>query len=925
MKLQTASFRLRLTLGVVLLSILLIDMNTGFRSIENSFTAFRSAITARNASKQIVYIGIDKASIDQIGVWPWPRSIYGAAIQRLLEAEVGEIFFDIDFSTPSTKEEDRKFADALILAGEGVILPVFLQYHSADHNSNRLVLSKPIREFEDISWPAAVNVLADADGLVRSIPASIKHSGEEIPSAVLLLAGESQNSRRDINIDFSISPKSVPTYSFAKLLSHEIPNAALKNKTIVIGAEALELKDNVTVPNHGLITGPMLQILAAETLIQDRNLKTFDFTNSAMLYIGLFVLIQLLFSLGAIRARITSLFAVAICGEVASFYLLKEYAYILNTIPILLICVFGLFVCLFDEIDLKSWMLKIVRLDVTRLNNIFERVINDSNDGFLIVTQSGKTLVANQNFRNVFGLKDDLDLNEIPSRLPKTIKESLSKFLNSNSQESCNSPTKTTLKLTIGGQEKFVSVGFSSTKIPSPNPSVDENTRVFTITASDVTEESVYKKKIEHAARYDLLTGAELRAEFLENVGRDLKISRTKNVRIFVFAIARFREINQLLGSDVGDELISRVAKRLRNITPRVAGVARLDGANLAIRMDPRDQDTGYISFIEHLLQELRRPYRVLDQLVSVDFFVGTADRRKSGAKTSRELLSDAEMALQQSRMSGVGVVVDTDPELRNRQKRARKIERELDLALETNQIQVLYQPQVKAECGTICGAEALVRWEHPKLGTISPVEFVPIAEANGDISKLGYQVLLRACRDALNWPDHIKVSVNVSPIQLAQSDFFDQVLEVLEISGLKQQRLELEITETSLLDFNEKIFEQLNLLNRSGISIAIDDFGIGYSSFEYLVDFEFDKIKLDRKFIKNIIEDPASQKILRAIKVLSDGLGVKLLCEGVSTEHEYSAVMEVGCDEIQGYHFGRPMVVADMNSMLKKQEHAFA
>jgi len=234
-------------------------------------------------------------------------------------------------------------------------------------------------------------------------------------------------------------------------------------------------------------------------------------------------------------------------------------------------------------------------------------------------------------------------------------------------------------------------------------------------------------------------------------------------------------------------------------------------------------------------------------------------------------------------------------------------LEQEMRPAMASGQFQVVYQPQVLTSNGNPIGAEALIRWSHPEFGVVSPLEFVEIAESTGLIVQLGQMILNQACRDAASWASDISVSVNVSPVQLVREDLVQDVRDALESSGLSPERLLLEITESSFISDTDSLMFMLDGLKQLGVSVVLDDFGTGYSSLGYLSRFPVDKIKVDQSFIRNIANNSANQAIVRSIKVLADGFTINVLCEGVETEADLRIVQSLGCQEIQGYLFGKP------------------
>jgi EAL domain-containing protein (putative c-di-GMP-specific phosphodiesterase class I) len=280
-------------------------------------------------------------------------------------------------------------------------------------------------------------------------------------------------------------------------------------------------------------------------------------------------------------------------------------------------------------------------------------------------------------------------------------------------------------------------------------------------------------------------------------------------------------------------------------------------------------------------------------------------------------LLKNADMALYRAKAEGKGAFRFFEPEMDARVQARRWLEMDLRAAMQANAFEVHYQPLVDLETGSVRSLEALIRWPHPQRGMISPAEFIPIAEETGLIGPLGLFVLRQACADAAHWPEEVKVAVNLSPIQFKSGSLLQSVRDALSDAGLTPTRLELEITETLLLDRSEHVLATLHALRALGVRISMDDFGTGYSSLSYLRSFPFDKIKIDRSFVHDIGVNADSQAIVRAIVSLGSSLGIKITAEGVETEDDLAYLRAEGCTEGQGFLFSKAQPQADVMAML--------
>jgi predicted signal transduction protein with EAL and GGDEF domain len=308
----------------------------------------------------------------------------------------------------------------------------------------------------------------------------------------------------------------------------------------------------------------------------------------------------------------------------------------------------------------------------------------------------------------------------------------------------------------------------------------------------------------------------------------------------------------------------------------------------------------------ERLVTALAEPMMVAGQQVCIGASIGIAmyptDSRNVG-----DLLRSADMALYQAKRDGRGTHRFFDLKMNERLRDRQHLEMELRRAIEVKEFELYYQPLVDTQGQRIIGYEALIRWNHPDRGVVSPVDFIPIAEESGLIVNLGRWVLETACHEAALWPDGLQVSVNVSPLQIQKPDLVDTVKEILGRSGLAPHRLEVEMTESVLIHHPEQALDTLNKLRGLGVRLSLDDFGTGYSSLSYLRRFPFNKIKIDRSFIQTLGEDGESGVLARSIVALGHGLGLQVTAEGVETMEQYRFLTKEACNQVQGYFFGRP------------------
>jgi len=444
-------------------------------------------------------------------------------------------------------------------------------------------------------------------------------------------------------------------------------------------------------------------------------------------------------------------------------------------------------------------------------------------------------------------------------------------------------------------------------------------------TYEDVTERRRIEARFAHMARHDALTGLPNRVLFREHMEEALSRGRIRAFSVLSLDLDGFKAINDTLGHPMGDALLQAVAGRLRDCAPDADIVARLGGDEFAMIHSNADQ-SDMPALAERLVQALHEPFIIEEQHLIIGVSIGiasTTDLADPAAPgTPDTLLKNADLALYRAKGDGRGTFRFFEAEMDARMQARRSLELDLQTALDRDQFEVLYQPLVDTERGRVAGFEALLRWHHPQRGTVSPAEFIPVAEETGLIKAIGAWVLERACIEAARWPDHVKVAVNLSPVQFTGSNLVDIVSRALENSGLAADRLELEITESLLLQDNGAVLETLHRLRQLGARIAMDDFGTGYSSLSYLQRFPFDKIKIDQAFIRRLSESADSAAIVRAVIGLGKSLGMAIIAEGVETQEQLAILQAEGCWDVQGYLFSPPRPASKAGELMASISH---
>ena len=438
-------------------------------------------------------------------------------------------------------------------------------------------------------------------------------------------------------------------------------------------------------------------------------------------------------------------------------------------------------------------------------------------------------------------------------------------------------------------------------------------------THNDISERFLFDAKIAHMAHHDSLTDLPNRLHFQERLADGLiRARRGERLSVLYIDLDHFKNVNDTLGHPIGDKLLMVVADRLRDEVRPTDTIARLGGDEFAVIQAELSSSSDVTGLASNLVERLGKPYQIGDQKVIVGASVGIAMAITDG-DTVDQLMKNADLALYRAKSEGRGNYCFFEQAMDDRMQARRLLELDLRQAIASDQFELHYQPLINVQSDRVCGFEALIRWQHPERGLISPADFIPMAEEIGLIGELGHWILRQACRDAALWPDDITVAVNLSALQFKSPNLAQDVAGIVDASNLTANRLELEITESVLMEDSHKTIDTLHQLRGFGIRISMDDFGTGYSSLSYLQSFPFDKIKIDRSFVKNLPDDDDALAIIRAVTTLSKNLGMTTTAEGVETEDQMAIIRAEGCTEMQGYLFSPARPAADVPSLIQQ------
>ena len=538
--------------------------------------------------------------------------------------------------------------------------------------------------------------------------------------------------------------------------------------------------------------------------------------------------------------------------------------------------------------------------------------VNNIPQGLVLYDASARIIICNQRYIEMFGLSPEVVKQGCTmQRLIAHRKETGS--FDGDVDEFCNAIIR---NVSLGKSTRQLTEAPGGRAIEIVNQPLKGGGWVATI--EDITQRTRADEKIAHMAHYDALTDLSNRVLFRERLEQALKAIRPgEQLAVMYVDIDEFKSINDALGHAIGDELLKGVADRLRGCLKDTDVAARLGGDEFAVIQTAIKSQSETSHLVECIYAAIREPFECTGHLITTDASIGIALAPGDGLDLD-QLLKNADLALYGAKGDGRRTYRFFEAGMDARAKARRSLELELRQAINDGSLEAYYQPVVTLDHGKVSCCEALLRWRHPERGMISPAEFIPIAEETGLINQLGHWVLHTACAEAVNWPDDIRVAVNVSPVQFKSQTLALNVAAALAASGLAASRLELEITEAVLIRDDEMALEVLHQLRALGVRIALDDFGTGYSSLSYLQRFPFDKIKIDRSFVRDIASAVASSSIVEAVVNIAAASNMTTTAEGVETEQQRELLRVLGCTEMQGYLFSPAIPAVEIRQLLR-------
>ncbi len=900
----------------VLLAVFLIALAGWFKPVDDLIRSIRFGAMHHAASGQIVFLDIDAESLSEIGVWPWPRSTYAKLIDKLVADDATDIVLDIDLSNASTDSEDAELERALRDAGGYVLLASFLQPAGRDGTQH---VNRPMPRFAAQATLVSVNVPADRDGLVRRYNVRLTADGDAYPTIGTALSWSMSNPEGQFALNFGTDLSTVPRYSLREVLDGSIGRAELSGRQIVVGASALELRDTMAVPRYGTLPGALVHVLAAENLKLGIALKEVPIAASVLLALVVSLIIGVIIRRFSTLMVAAAAIAIAIALEGSALALLSAFSIMVDTFVIhAAMTAFGV-VTLGYELSAKGNLLNTSTRAHAETRNVLDRVISNNFDGIVVCDVMGNVLMSSRLAEEVLGDGRDLVGKPMANILPAALDAAMRQALAAPEDAMQDQLRELEIEASTGTMIiEYVITVSEPEHVPG---TATVGGRVACLTFRDVTSRRANEERLRYLAGHDPLTGLVTRNRLVDIVNAAMSDPkrRAAGLTVFLLDLSRFKAVNESLGHSYGDAVLKQVAQRLK--LSEVSLVARLGADQFAMIRSGVCSDFGTDAFCQTILKRVSDVYQIGEHRAIVGARIGVTSSAVSGLEPE-VLLSHADMALSAAKRLPGNSLFRYSPEMEEKLKESQRLEIAMRHAIELNQMHLSYQPQVSLADGHLIGVEALVRWHHPQLGVIAPGRFIPVAEETGLIIDLGRWILMTACREVAQWPGHVKLAVNVSPLQFEFGDVVGDVMRALTESGLPANRLDIEITEGMLISNPRMITETLEALRQMGIGIAMDDFGTGYSSLGYLGRLPIDKIKIDQSFVRGLPDDTESAAIIRAVMTLAQSLDKLVVAEGIENADQATLLRLAGCQIGQGYLYGKSLRSAEMSARVGRVEN---
>ncbi len=871
------------------------------QKIDTGFADSLMALNHHLENSDLTVVEIDPTSIRELNNWPWPRRYHADIVTALFEAGAETVAFDIDFSSHSDSEMDLALSRALQQAPpRRVILPAFSQPLNSNNGneSGPMLWTKPIPQLARYSQLATVNVTPDSDGIVRNI---LPNSGKEfdsVPTLSEVFHARSSTLPNEVRVDYSIGVESFDNLSYSDVLRGTFPRELVAGRKILIGATAVELGDRFSTPVHASLPGVYIQALAYQTL-KHPFITTLEPIRAAFVLLGFLILHAVL--LGDRRWLLQLGISTALILLVAamSHWAFREFRLLLPSGAFIAGLVLLQALSWLESLDRQSLALLQQGLRLRHRTSMMKSIVHNSMDAILAVDEKGVINSANPAAALMFGCDQErLQGVAIDTLLPdwSGIESSLSEGsrIHTSARQSGNKTLQVELSLGVVD---------------------DSDHRQRFLMVRDITQQYEYERRLHYKANHDSLTGL-LNRRSIESRLLEMLENGADRLAFLLLDLNNFKEINDTLGHPTGDDVLRKMAGRMSMLQADDCIIGRIGGDEFGVIYTGADDAA---ELAERLLEKVREPLVLGEMTVGLSASIGIS-RFPDDAATATELVQHADVAMYLAKELKCGQRA-YDAEADRHSLRRLTIISQLREALSGEQFYLVYQPKVQLHDGKTAGAEALIRWQHPELGFISPGEFIPIAEQIGVIEDIT-EWLVDETLQFIHANDQLlaglTVAINISARSLTDKNFPEKILSRIHHFGVEASRLALEVTETAVIQDPGSAMTVLQTLSDAGIIVEIDDFGTGYSSMSYLSTYPAQRLKIDQSFIFDMLTCETHRTIVNASVELAHRLGMQAVAEGVENTETYRALQQMGCDYAQGYGISKPVPEAEFLEWLR-------
>jgi len=880
-----------------------------FTTLEYSAADARSRLLRYEVASDIVIVGIDARSLAALSDWPWPRRQHAAVIRELNQGAPRQLFIDIDFSSHQSPQDDAELEAALAgWQGRNVVLPAFFQHASGA--DSELVRTQPFDRLVPHVDLAAVNLSTERDGRVRRVRTVWGSGKEQVVSVPALAAHAVLEAGQDPLIDYTISPSSFGYVSYIDVLRGRVDPAEFTGKTVFLGATAVELGDMVSVPVYKSLPGVVVLALATETL------RTAPVTELPA-WVGMLLLACVtLACVLLLRARDWRRNALmfAACALAAIGLWLASYTVLgtaMEIVPVLAIAFATFLVMTLRTLDRQTWRALVYAIGARRRGALLKSVVESSHDCILCLDAAGTVQTANPAAARLFGCRHDALIGAPIGRFIPTLPVDLGDLAGDSFEVLAGAISEWEVRTEAG---KVFPVELSVSRVHLQE-------RLYTAIVRDISERKAHERKLEYQATHDPLTSLPNRAALNTQLNRTLAgKAAAENAALLMLDLSRFKEVNDTLGHNVGDKVLCEVAQRFQRAIGAGGFLARIGGDEFTVVLAPATERAAIERVAHALSDSLRAPIQAGGVAIDIGVSVGIA-RFPLDSRDGDTLLKYADVAMYVAKRRGA-VCEHYDAALDEYTLRKLTMVSELRSAIGTPALSLHYQPQVNLHTGKCESAEALLRWKHPTLGAVSPGEFMSVAETTDLIQPLTEWTVIESLAQVRRWRQRgldVRVAVNLSARILQDTGFPARLRALLESSGVRPAQLELEITESAMMQDTTRALAVIRQIHDLGVAIAIDDYGTGFSSLAYLRDLPVHALKLDKSFVMNMRAREDDRVIVQSTAQLAHALGLQVVAEGVETEWEAAFLRDAGYDVGQGYHYNRALPPAECFTWMQK------